>query len=340
MLSIKERINLLVKLGDYLISVEASALQQLIEKAGSENPWFTSANIKLSLQAIRTTFLQRDILEAWAGKYKLDDNIPQHKIGLVLAGNIPMVGWHDILSCFLCNKISVIKYSDKDKILIPFLLGKMTEFDKRAAFYFEQTEKLTDYDAVIATGSNNSATIFEYYFRDVPHIIRKNRSAVAILTGDETSAQLEALADDVFSYYGLGCRNVGKLFVPEEYDFSDLFHAFGKYEDIIHHHKYRNNFDYNLALFLLNKETILQHEIIILRYSTQTASRTGSLNYEYYQDLDTLKSELVNIEDEIQCIIGRQIPGLNNTFDFGQSQCPGIEDYADGVDTVQFLLQL
>ena len=340
MLNLKERIDLLAQLGEYLKDTENDAFQKVVLKAGSENPWFTKENVIKALSSLETTFLHEKILRNWSDKYCLDDHLKVHKIGLILAGNIPLVGWHDIMSCFICNKISIIKYSDKDKVLIPFLIEKLISFNPKASDYFESVDRLTDYDAVIATGSNNSATVFEYYFHHVPNIIRRNRNAVAILDGTEAASDLELLSEDIFSYFGLGCRNVSKLYVPEQYDFTSLFKAFEKFTEIIQHNKYKNNYDYNFALFLLNQEPILQHDLIILRAANQIASRIGSLNYEYYKDVQSLKSDLSTHIDEIQCIIACNNFQFENQFNFGLSQYPCITDYADGVDTIQFLLGL
>jgi hypothetical protein len=340
MLNLKERIDLLAMLGEYLKDTEDIAIQKAVLKAGSENPWFTKENVNNALKSLETAFLQDKILRNLSDKYCLDDHLDVHKIGLILAGNIPLVGWHDIMSCFICNKISIIKYSDKDKVLIPFLIEKLISFNPQASDYFESVDRLTDYDAVIATGGNNSATVFEHYFKHVPNIIRRNRNAVAILDGKETTTELEMLSEDIFSYYGLGCRNVSKLYISDQYDFTPLFIAFEKYTEIIHHNKYKNNYDYNFALFLLNQEPILQHDIIILRAADQIASRIGSLNYEYYKDVPSLKSDLSARTDEIQCIIAGKNFQFENQFNFGLSQHPSITDYADGVDTIQFLLSL
>jgi hypothetical protein len=340
MMTLQSRIEAFSELGKYLQKTEDPELQNVIQRAVSENAWFTLESIRQALNALRDRFLREDILYQWTLHYKVKENIRQHRIGLILAGNIPMVGWHDVMTNFVFNQVSLIKYSDKDKVLIPFLLQKLGEIAPESAGYFEEVQKLSGYDAVIATGSNNSATLFEYYFSKVPHIIRKNRNAAAVLTGGETPAELELLADDIFSYFGLGCRNVSKIYVPEGYDFGVLFKAFEKYRDIIHHHKYKNNYDYNLALFLLNKEPHIQHDIILLKESEQIASRIASLHYSGYRTPDEVEKELTDKRDQIQCIVSNTDIGSLDTVSFGQSQCPGISDYADGIDTAEFILNL
>jgi len=201
-------------------------------------------------------------------------------------------------------------------------------------------DKLTGYDAAIATGSNSTATHFRYYFSHVPHIIRQNRNSIAVLSGHETDQQLLALGQDIFSYFGLGCRNVSKIFVPEGYNLDRLFEVLEAYKEIIHHHKYKNNYDYNVALFLLNKENFLHNDMLIFKASEQIISRIGSVHYQYYEDIDTLSDWIHRHESEIQCVVtSMDIPGVERV-DFGQAQCPSIDTYADGVDTMQFLLGL
>lgn len=340
MMTISRRVNSLVSLGKQLTDLTSAEFSDVFEKAATDNPWFTKDNIKSSLAAIRDQYLNPSSLETLVDRYKIDDNISSKKVGLILAGNIPMVGFHDILCCFLAGHISLIKYSDKDRILIPFLIKKLLEADADSEAYFVAADKLTGYDAAIATGSNSTATHFRYYFGHVPHIIRQNRNSIAVLSGHETDQQLLALGQDIFSYFGLGCRNVSKIFVPDGYNLDRLFEVLEAYKEIIHHHKYKNNYDYNVALFLLNKENFLHNDMLILKASEQIISRIGSVHYQYYQDIGTLSDWIHQHESEIQCVVASMdIPGVERV-DFGQAQCPSIDTYADGVDTMQFLLGL
>jgi len=339
-MTISQRITSLVSLGNELNDLTTAEITDIFEKAESDNAWFTIDYIKKSIIAIRDQYLTQEALDFLVSRYKIDDNIVSKKVGLILAGNIPLVGFHDILCCFLTGHISLIKYSEKDKILIPFLLNQLANIHSETKAYFVKTEKLTGYDAAIATGSNNTATHFRYYFSHVPHIIRQNRNSIAVLSGNETNEQMLALGEDIFSYFGLGCRNVSKVFVPVGYDLGKLFEVLEAYNDIIFHNKYKNNYDYNVALYLLNKENFLHNDMLILKQSDQIISRIGSLHYQYYDSLDNLTEWITNHTSEIQCIVSSMhIPGVE-TVDFGQAQCPAIDTYADGADTMQFLLGL
>ncbi len=339
-MTISQRITSLVSLGKQLNDLTSSEISGIFETAEADNPWFTKDNIKKSVIAIRDHYLTQEALDFLVSRYKIDDNIVSKKVGLILAGNIPLVGFHDILCCFLMGHISLIKYSDKDKVLIPFLLNQLANINSETKAYFVTADKLSGYDAAIATGSNNTATHFRYYFSHVPHIIRQNRNSIAVLSGNETNEQMLALGEDIFSYFGLGCRNVSKVFVPVGYDVGKLFEVFEAYKDIILHNKYKNNYDYNVALYLLNKEKFLHNDMLILKESAQIISRIGSLHYQYYDSLDNLSEWIANHTSEIQCIVSSMhIPGVE-TVDFGQAQCPAIDTYADGTDTIQFLLSI
>jgi len=340
MISLSERVSSLVLLGHFLSDLSTLEIAAVCHRAEIENPWFTQDNIKKSLGAIKDQFLNQEALHQLIDTYKLDDNIPSKKIGLILAGNIPLVGLHDVLCCYLTGHISLIKYSDKDKVLLQLLIKKLTEINENNTSYFVEVAKLIEYDAAIVTGSNTTAKHFEYYFGHVPHIIRKNRNSVAILTGSETEDELQVLGNDVFSYFGLGCRNVSKIFVPTGYDITRLFVVFDTYKEVIFHNKYKNNYDYNVALLLLNKEKFLHNDMLILRESDQIISRIGSLHYQYYDNIDDLNTWLDTHKDEIQCVVSNgDVKGVD-VVPFGKSQCPSILTYADGVDTIQFLLSL
>ncbi len=268
-------------------------------------------------------------------------NVKLQTVGLVLAGNIPLVGFHDILCVFAAGHRARIKLSDKDPFLLPLLLEMLKEIDLRTAEYFDTTtERLTNFDAVIATGSNNSARYFEAYFGKYPHIIRKNRNAVAILKGRETVEELRNLGDDIFQYFGLGCRNVSKLYLPKGYNFTLLLETLHERNEIVMHDKYKNNFDYNFTLLILNKIKYESNGCILMREATEIASPISVVYYEFYDDLDVLIHGLKMKKDEIQLIVSNaQIADLQ-TFRFGEAQKPSLSDYADGVDTMQFLLSL
>ena len=261
------------------------------------------------------------------------ENTAPRTIGIIMAGNIPLVGFHDFLCVFISGHKAVIKPSSKDQVLIKHLVEKMAEWDHQVSNLVEFSEMLKGCDAYIATGSNNSSRYFDYYFAKYPHIIRRNRTSVAVLTGNETKQELEKLADDVYLYFGLGCRNVTKLYVPEGYDFVPLLEAFKKYNYLTDQHKYKNNYDYNLALHLLNKKYYMTNGSILLIEDTAIFSPISQLNYEFYSGNDDLSAKLPAAQD-LQCIAGKGFTP------FGEGQCPSISDYADGVDTLKFLVAL
>jgi hypothetical protein len=332
-MNLQYRIGLLVRLGEYILSNDPE-WQEAKEKASWENGWFIPVFVELSTNHIAHSFLQKDQLEKWVAVYHLPlVNQSPKKVGIVMAGNIPLVGLHDLLAVFIAGHMAFIKTSSKDDTLIKHLVGKLTTWDPQVKGLVQFGEMLKGCDAYIATGSNNSAGYFEYYFGRFPHIIRRNRTSVAILTGNETTEELEKLADDVYLYFGLGCRNVTKLYVPEGYDFILLITAFKKYDHLGEHHKYRNNYDYNLALHLLNKKYYMSNASLLLVEDPSLFSPISQLNYEFYNQADKLTDPLKN-RPEIQCIVGKGF------IPFGQSQFPAVTDYADGVDTLQFLTRL
>lgn len=340
-MNLQERIDTLVLLGEHLAS-EDEYLKAVMSRAQYNNGWFTMENQALAAKAIAANFLQREQLENWAKHYALTKPAQAVRVGVVAAGNIPMVGFHDILSVFITGHTSVFKASEKDKYLLPYVFTKALERigKAEAQTYFTQAERLKDFDAVIATGSNNTARYFEAYFGKYPNIIRKNRNAVAILDGQETTEDLAALGQDVFQYFGLGCRNVSKLYVPENYDFTPLLEALHEHKEIVLNSKYKNNFDYHYAVYMLNRMEYKANGCIMLRENEAIVSPIANLYYEFYSDLEDLKMRLKNRADEIQMVVGKhEVEGLRRA-DFGKAQQPNLRDYADGVDTIDFLLTL
>lgn len=331
-MNINERIDLLVKLGGYFL-VNDEPLQQVKEKAKAQNPWFSIEFIDLALNNIRKNFLQNDLLQNWVKQYDVTEPSQQKKVGIVMAGNIPVVGFHDFLCVFISGHKAIIKASSKDAVLIKHIADKLFEWNADAKHQIVFAENLKNCDAYIATGSNNSSRYFEYYFSKYPYIIRKNRTSVAILNGGETSSELSLLADDMQLYYGMGCRNVTKLFVPEGYDFIALLDALRKYNHFADFHKYRNNYDYQLALLIMNHKFYMTNDSIILTENESVFAPVSQVNYSSYNEPKTLIKSLQSNVD-IQCIIGRDF------IPFGQSQSPSLTDYADNIDTMQFLKQL
>lgn len=332
-MKLETRKQLLVQLGKYMQGNDEE-WQKAKQKAFSENAWFIPEFIELSVNNIARQFLQPHQLEELISKYELsDDNSNPTKVGIVMAGNIPLVGFHDLLCVFLSGNCARIKPSSKDQVLIKHLVSKLMEWNGAIEHSIMVGEIIKNCDAYIATGSNNSSRYFEYYFQKYLHIIRRNRTSVAILTGNESNEELEKLADDVHQYFGLGCRNVTKIFVPENYDFILLLNAFKKYDYLIHHHKYKNNYDYNLALHLLNNTYYMTNGSILLTEAVSPFSPISQLHYGFYTDINKVEEELKN-DQNIQCIAGP------NKMEFGKTQLPDICDYADGTDTMLFLKKL
>lgn len=331
-MNLQKRIEILIRLGEYLEAGEAD-WNRVKATAGEKNGWFTEAFVDLAVKNIVAGFLQKKELEDWAAHYHLDDNIGGKTVGLVMAGNIPLVGFHDFLCVFVSGHKQLIKLSSKDDVLLKHLVEKMTEWEPDVANRVTFAELLKGCDAYIATGSNNSARYFEQYFGKYPSIIRRNRSSVAILTGNETPEELDALSDDVHQYFGLGCRNVTQIFVPENYDFEPLLKSFNRYIDFADHHKYKNNYDYQLSLALLNNIYYMTNGSTLLLENNAIFSAISNLHYSYYTDIKNVTEALAG-NDSIQCIVGRDF------VPFGNAQRPGLTDYADGVDTMQFLLSL
>jgi hypothetical protein len=338
-MNLKERIDVLIALGEYLTERDEQ-LQALVSTSYQQNQWFTEENIYKAITAIKEKFLQKNLIENWLSRYDISENSDKKTVGLVLAGNIPLVGFYDMMCVFLAGHKSKIKLSEKDKILLPHFIKVMENNNPEVANYFEIVERLDNFDAVIATGSNNSARYFEAYFGQFPNIIRKNRNAVAILSGAETPDQLRALGNDVFQYFGLGCRNVSKLYLPQGFDFKPLLEAFHEYNEIVLHNKYKNNFDYNYTLLIMNKIKYEANGCILMTENTSLQSRIAQLHYEYYSSLSDLKEKIIQRMDEIQCVVSEtNVSGLD-TIPFGKAQSPGLSDYADGVDVMDFLIKL
>ncbi|WP_207510222.1 acyl-CoA reductase [Longitalea luteola] len=332
-MNLQQRILLLSRLGEYILQDDDN-WQIAKQKANLQNSWFTPEFIELATRTIALEFLQKDKLTAWARQYEIPaENTTPKNVGIVMAGNIPLVGFHDFLCVFITGHRQTIKPSSKDDVLIKHLVQQLHNWDEATRQQIAFAEMLKNCDAYIATGSNNSARYFEYYFSKYPHIIRRNRTSVAILTGNETPEELDKLADDVYQYFGLGCRNVTKLYVPEQYDFLPLLDAFKKYDHLIDHHKYKHNYDYILAVLILNKQYYMTNQSILLNENKELFSPISQLNFEYYKR-DNEPEKALSGNSDVQCIVGK------NHTPFGQAQHPSLTDYADGVDVMKFLLEL
>lgn len=306
--------------------------QQVLKKSEIENPWFTADNQKFALTQWSDLLTQGNINE-WLQNYSPSKT--RKKVGLILAGNIPLVGLHDVISVILSNHIPLIKLSSKDKTMLPFLLKKWSEFSEET-IDFEFVERLENFDAVIATGSNNTARYLEYYFKNHLSIIRKNRTSIAVLKGDETEEELKLLAHDIFQYFGLGCRNVTRIFIPQEFVIDRLFESFIDFKDIINHNKYANNYDYNRAVYLLNQDKFWDNNFVMLKEDAQLFSPLSVINFSRYSSLDEVKDFIAENEENIQCVVAKNELGIDS-IQFGEAQNPGLNTYADNVDTMKFL---
>ena len=322
---------------------EASVLQNdlfyddfisLVELSQSRNGWFTPEQVYFSIQSWAKALTETN-LNQWLSTYDFTKIEPK-KIGLVLAGNIPLVGFHDFLSVLISGHDVLVKTSSNDqhllKFLAKYLISIQPELNSKITFV---EGKLEGFDAVIATGSNNTARYFEYYFKDTPSIIRKNRNSVAVLDGTESHEDLVGLGEDIFRYFGLGCRNVSKLFVPKDYNFDNFFKAMYEYREVIQYEKYTNNYDYNKAVFLMSNFQLLDNEFLTIKEDSSYSSPISSVFYEFYENLDKIKSRLNQDTEQIQCVVSNNL--IENSVSFGQTQQPKLWDYADNVDTLAFL---
>ncbi len=328
---LQNRIELLLKLRAYL-QENNEEWQSVKHRASLHNGWFTVELIDVAVQNIIDAFLAEDKLRAWVNHYHLDDAITPKNVGLVMAGNIPMVGFHDFLCVLVSGHRQTIKLSSKDDVLLKHLVQEMILWQPELAQWVSFAPILKGCDAYIATGSNNSARYFDYYFAKYPSIIRKNRTSVAILSGSETTEELEKLSDDIHLFFGLGCRNVTQIFVPQDYDFVPLLQSFHRYKHFADHHKYRNNYDYNLSIQIMNNRFYMTNETTLLVESDALFSPISQLNYSFYTDAASLTDQL-RTNEAVQCIVGTDLA-------FGEVQAPTLMQYADGVDTMQFLLGL
>ena len=314
-----------------------TVLEKTLIESHSYNSWFTIDNLKLSLKNWSNS-LQENIISDWLSKYNIEDKSSK-KIAIIMAGNIPAVGFHDLLCSLLLNFDCIVKLSSEDKLLIPFIVkfleSRNEKLKNKVTF---ESEKLKDFDGVIATGNNNSHRYFDYYFSKYPNLLRKTRHSIAVLDGKESDNDLSELSNDIFNYFGLGCRSVSKVFVPYGYDLDLLFNAFFRHKEVVNHNKYVNNFDYNKAVYLMSKEKFIENGFIILKEESKLGSPIGCLFYEFYNDKKEITKLINNNSDSIQCVVSNI--NFNTNIKFGQTQCPNISDYADNNDTIKFLLKI
>lgn len=356
-LTVQQRLQAFAKLGEWM-KQPGEPLSQLIESAANYNAWFTPENTRRAFLSFGE-MLSQEKLEKWfeaegsqqsavssqqstisSPAYSILNPQPSEikSIGLVLAGNIPLVGFHDVLCVLVFGNTALIKLSSQDSKLIPSILNQLLLIEPGFASRINYVERLEGYDAVIATGSNNTSRYFDYYFAAVPHIIRKNRNSIAVLTGNETIPQLEALGNDIFDYFGLGCRNVSKLYVPEGYGFDLFFESVEKFNTVANHHKYNNNYDYNKSVYLVNLEKHLDNGFLLLKKDERLVSPLAVLYYEEYNAIGTVIEKLMPLSGQIQCMVSSVHTALPiQHVDFGKTQQPELWDYADSINTMQFL---
>ena len=354
-MQLQERIDAFVKLGDFIRQfskeniennnkVEHNALfydgfNHQLKLAHLNNGWFSMQNLKYALQNWANALTLNNLNE-WLEPYKLaSENKNKKTVAVIMAGNIPLVGFHDVLSVLITGHNIVIKQSSNDKQLLPYLVKYLEHVQpkfKGSIAFTNQT--ISNFDAVIATGSNNTARYFEYYFKDKPSIIRKNRNSVAVLSGNESLNDLKNLSEDIFRYFGLGCRNVSKLFVPKHYDFKAFFEAIYHWHPIIEYAKYANNYDYNKAVYLMSEFDMLENGFFMIKEDIGYGSPIATAFYEYYETKNALKEKLMIDQEHIQCIVSKGF--LDTEIPFGHTQTPQLSDYADRVDSVKFLLSI
>ncbi|MBU2938652.1 acyl-CoA reductase [Lacinutrix sp. C3R15] len=352
-MNLDQRINAFAKLGAFLSQFTSENFQKKeniehndmffdgfkhqIKLAQEHNGWFTPKNLQFAFNSWSKSLTDTN-LKSWLKAYAINQVNPK-KVAIIMAGNIPLVGFHDFLSVLISGHEVVVKQSSNDKQLLPFL-AKYVEYVEpgfKGKITFTQ-DKLQDFDAVIATGSDNTARYFEYYFKGKPSIIRKNRNSVAVLTGNETEEELTALSEDIFRYYGLGCRNVSKLFVPKDYDFDRFFKAMYAWNPIINENKYANNYDYNKAVYLMSEFAMLENGFLMIKEDASFSSPIATIFYEYYNTKEALLAYLNTYTNNIQCIVSNGF--TENEIPFGKTQQPELSDYADGEDTISFLLKI
>jgi hypothetical protein len=333
-MKLEERIDAFQKLGMVLEHLPEPDFQSIASQARQQNPWFTEADIQMAVRGI-VRMLNPNALKAWTRAYNFD--IQPMKIAVVMAGNIPMVGFHDFLCVMLSGHNILIKCSSKDQVLIEYLANQLITIEPRFRSRIAYADQLKGFDGIIATGSDNTSRYFEYYFGKYPNIIRKNRTSVAILHGGEQDEELTTLGMDVFSYYGLGCRSVSKVFLPQGFPLEKLLRCWEPYHEIIHHHKYHNNYDYQKSVLLLTQVPFLDNGFVMLSESDKLVSPIAIVYYEFYQDRNHLDLRLQSVTEKIQCVV-ENTP--QSPLKFGQAQFPSPGDYADQIDTLKFLTEL
>ncbi len=337
-MDLQKRKEALFFLGDYLRQKD-ERLYAHLHRTHYKNRWFTIENQYSAIDAICDEFLNPEKLNNWISNYQIKHWEHPKKIGLIPAANIPLVWFHDVFCIFISGHDPVVKLSDRDEYLLPFLVKKMNEEFPGVEQYFSFPENIAvkELDAIIATGSNNSSRYFDYYFRKMKNIIRSNRNSVGILDGSETQEELKELGDDICNYFGLGCRSVSKLYVPKNYDFVPLLEILHERKDLVLHEKYKNNYDYQTTILILNKTPYWNNGSSVIVKNNALASPISVIHFEEYEKKDELEKILLKEKNNIQCIVSKSPLDRIDSVPLGKAQCPGLSDYADGIDTMEFL---
>lgn len=351
MISLQKRLEAFEKLGIQLNELilgfqnndhheKAQLFAAKVNATSAKNGWFTKDNIISALQGV-TSWLQKDALIQWISIYpRLQENTDSKRVAVIMAGNIPLVNFHDFISVIMSGNIFVGKLSSQDDILLPYIADLLIEIEPELKSQIQfTTEIIKNVDAIIATGSDNSARYFEYYFKKYPHIIRKNRSSMAVLTGNETIEELKALGNDVFQYFGLGCRNISYLFLPQNFDFKRMLDAWDEFQSVAHLSKYVNNYDYQKAILLLNKVPFYDNGFLLVKESEQLATPVSTLHYSFYNNIEEVNEYIAQNNAKIQCVVSAD-KTIKNALGCGKTQMPTLSDYPDGVDILDFLIKL
>lgn len=343
-MNIERRIDAFVLLGDRMLAEldEHSTLDFTIAQAGVLNPWFTKGCVENAIRSIAARWLNYESINSWLSTYNFAQLTPKKpkRVGVIMAGNVPLVGFHDMLCVLMSGNRFIGKFSSKDSCLMGAIVQMLVKIEPELDDFIEITEnQLKNFEAVIATGSNSTSRYFDFYFRNYPSIIRKHRNSIAVLTGNESDDDLERLSNDIFMYFGLGCRNVSKVFVPQKYNMVPLLDSFSKWKCAINHNKYANNYEYSRAIFAMNQVKHLDTGYLLVTESDRIESAVGVLNYQRYNDISEVSDFIRLNADRIQCVVGNS-GACAGEIAFGEAQNPQIADYADGVDTMNFLIGL
>lgn len=337
-MNLSARVTAFVQLGTLIRNLSINEKDDLFWRAENKNSWFTSSSCQSSLNGI-AFMISEDKLNKWLSRYGKIEPIFPKSIGIMMAGNIPAVGFHDLMTVLISGNKACVKLSSADEVLMKWIINSLISIEPRFEDLIEIEEMLKGKDAYIATGSDNSARYFNYYFGKYPSIIRRNRTSIAVLSGIETTEELQSLGKDIFQYFGLGCRNVSKIFIQSKEQLQHLLDSLEIFSGVMNHHKYLNNYDYNKSILLVNRENHLDNGFLLVRETEDLVSPISVLFYEIYADLDQLKTRLNLIRENIQCVVSK--PNYyEGAVPFGKAQEPEVWDYADEVDTLLFLERL